>query len=161
VTDVYAALPSITGKFEMEYEGELKGAETIGRELIRAAVANVADGYLAHLETRQVIEWFDLGGSLQIGDMMSATDVLKHAREVQGLVELAHAAGIPAKASPQLLASGIDFVLEGLYAMKKIGRSDERGYHATETPVRRPTREPSFNDEPPMPTAGGKKKYYN
>src|SRR3977135_837163 len=59
VTDVYAALPSITGKFEMEYEGELKGAETVGRELIRAAVANVADAYISHLETRQVIEWFD------------------------------------------------------------------------------------------------------
>jgi magnesium chelatase subunit I len=38
VTDVYAALPSITGKFEMEYEGELKGAETVARDLIRAAV---------------------------------------------------------------------------------------------------------------------------
>jgi magnesium chelatase subunit I len=87
--------------------------------------------------------------------------VLQHTRDVQGLVELAHAAGIPAKSSPQLLASGIDFVLEGLYAMKKIGRSDDRGYHATETPVRRPAREASFNDEPPMPTAGGKKKYYN
>src|SRR5205814_5561949 len=71
VNDVYAALPSITGKFEMEYEGELKGAETVGRELIKAAVANVADGYLSHLETRQVIEWFDVGGSLQLGDTMS------------------------------------------------------------------------------------------
>ena len=91
VTDVYAALPSITGKFEMEYEGELKGAEAVARELIRAAVANVADGYLSHLETRQVIEWFDLGGSLQLGDTMSAADVLAHARQVQGLVELAHA----------------------------------------------------------------------
>jgi magnesium chelatase subunit I len=161
VTDVYSALPSITGKFELEYEGELKGAEAIGRELIRAAVANVADGYIAHLETRQVIEWFDLGGSLQLDDTMSATEVLKRARQVQGLVELAHLAGIPTKGTPQLLASGIDFVLEGLYALKKIGRSDERGYHATETAVRRPTREPSFNDETPLPTAGGKKKYYN
>jgi magnesium chelatase subunit I len=160
VTDVYAALPSITGKFEMEYEGELKGAETIGRELIRAAVATVADGYLAHLETRQVVEWFDLGGSLQLDDTMGADTVLTHAREVQGLVELAHAAGIPKKASPQLLASGVDFVLEGLYAMKKIGRSDERGYHAMEAPVRRPQREPSFADEPTVPS-GGKKKYYN
>src|SRR5262245_33530829 len=62
VTDVYAALPSITGKFEMEYEGELKGAETVARDIIRSAVATVADGYLSHLETRQVIEWFDLGG---------------------------------------------------------------------------------------------------
>jgi magnesium chelatase subunit I len=162
VTDIYAALPSITGKFEMEYEGELKGAEAIGRELIRAAVANVADGYLAHLETRQVVEWFDLGGSLQLSDTHSSDDVLTHAREVQGLVELAHAAGIPEKAAPQLLASGIDFVLEGLYAMKKISRNDERGYHAAETPVRRPAREASFSDDKtPMPTGGGKKKYYN
>jgi len=163
VNDVYAALPSITGKFEMEYEGELKGAETVGRELIRAAVANVADGYLSHLETRQVIEWFDLGGSLQLADTMSTKEVLNHAREVQGLIELAHAAGIPNEASPALLASGVDFVLEGLYALKKIGRSEERGYHATESPVRRPAREEKFRDEertiPSIPQ--GKKKYYN
>ena len=38
--------PSITGKFELEYEGELRGADTIARELIRAAVANVFLGYL-------------------------------------------------------------------------------------------------------------------
>jgi magnesium chelatase subunit I len=161
VTDIYAALPSITGKFEMEYEGELKGAETIARELIRAAVASVADGYLAHLETRQIVEWFDLGGSLQLADSTSAEDLLARAREVQGLLELAHAAGIPQKAPAPLLASGVDFVLEGLYALKKIGRSDERGYQATETPVRRPTREATVRDEIPMPTGGGKKKYYN
>jgi magnesium chelatase subunit I len=163
VTDVYAALPSITGKFELEYEGELKGAEAIARELIRAAVANVADGYLSHLETRQVIEWFDLGGSLQLGDTLGAKQVVDAAREVQGLLELAYAAGIPKNAPTPLLASGIDFVLEGLYALKKISRSDERGYHASETPVRRPAREASFDEETPMPRMpGGKgKKYYN
>ena len=161
VTDIYAALPSITGKFEMEYEGELKGAEAIARELIRAAVASVADGYIAHLETRQVIEWFDLGGSLQMADSMSAEQLVAGARDVQGLVELAHAAGIPTTASVPLLASGVDFVLEGLYALKKIGRSDERGYHATETPVRRPTREAPVREETPMPAGSGKKKYYN
>ena len=163
VTDVYAALPSITGKFEMEYEGELKGAESVGRELIRAAVANVADGYISHLETRQVIEWFDLGGSLQLADTMGTKAVLGHARDVQGLVELAHAAGIPPDASPALLAAGVDFVLEGLYALKKIGRSEERGYQATETPPRRPSREDKFRDEErTIPSApAGKKKYYN
>jgi magnesium chelatase subunit I len=162
VTDVYAALPSITGKFELEYEGELKGAETIARELIRAAVANVADGYLSHLESRQVLEWFDLGGSLQLGDTMSAREVLEHARQVQGLVELVHAAGIPAKASPPLMAAGIDFVLEGLYATKKISRSDERGYHGAEPTVRRPSREPNYDEDAPSPRIpAGKKKYYN
>ena len=161
VTDIYAALPSITGKFEMEYEGELKGAEAIARELIRAAVANVADGYIAHVETRQVIEWFDLGGSLQMADSTSAEELVARARDVQGLLDLAHAAGVPPDSSVSLLASGVDFVLEGLYALKKIGRSDERGYHATESPVRRPVREAPTREETPMPAESGKKKYYN
>jgi magnesium chelatase subunit I len=152
----------MTGKFELEYEGELKGAEAIGRELVRAAVATVADGYLSHLETRQVIEWFDLGGSLQLTDSTSADTLLTHAREVQGLVELAHAAGFPADAEVPLLAAGVDFVLEGLYALKKISRSEDRGYHASEPPVRRPVaREAAFSADTPMPSGGGKKKYYN
>jgi magnesium chelatase subunit I len=161
VTDVYAALPSITGKFEMEYEGELKGAETVARDIIRNAVATVADGYLSHLETRQVIEWFDLGGSLQLGDTMSAADVLHHAQQVQGLIDLTRAAGIPKNAAAPLLAAGIDFVLEGLYAMKKISRSEDRGYHGADPGPRRPAREMTMKEETPMPTATGKKKYYN
>jgi magnesium chelatase subunit I len=160
VTDVYAALPSITGKFEMEYEGELKGAETVARDLIRAAVANVADGYFSHLDMRRVIEWFDLGGTLQLGDTLGASDVIDRASQVQGLIELAHAAGIPSSADASMLAAGIDFALEGMYALKKISRSDEHGYQASESPVRRPAREASFNDDVPMPTTG-KKKYYN
>src|SRR5580692_5736173 len=32
VLDIYAALPSITGKLELEYEGELKGGDTVARE---------------------------------------------------------------------------------------------------------------------------------
>src|SRR5439155_10562993 len=37
VSDVYAALPAITGKLELEYEGELQGAEAIAKDLIRRA----------------------------------------------------------------------------------------------------------------------------
>jgi magnesium chelatase subunit I len=165
VTDLYAALPSMTGKFELEYEGELKGADVVARELVRGAVASVAEGYLAHLDPRQVIEWFDLGGSLQLGDTISATDLLARASEVQGLVALAHEAGVAKDASAPVLAAGIDFVLEGLYATRRISRSEERGYHAAESPVRRPTREAVRREEEPvMPPGGGggnKKKYYN
>ena len=135
-------------------------AEVLARELVRAAVATVADGYLSHLDTRQVVEWFDLGGSLPLSDTMAGAAVVAHAHDVQGLIELAHEAGIPKDADAPLLASGIDFVLEGLYALKKLSRSDERGYHASEPPARRPSREQPPAD-PPMPTApGSKKKYY-
>ena len=85
VTDIYAALPAITGKFELEYEGELRGADNVARDLIRAAVGNVFNGYFAGADLRQVIEWFDLGGSLQIDDTLSAAELLRaHAPRCRG-----------------------------------------------------------------------------
>src|SRR5580765_2289809 len=57
IADIYAALPSITGKFEMEYEGELKGADNVARDLIRAAVANVFAEQFESVDMRRVVEW--------------------------------------------------------------------------------------------------------
>jgi magnesium chelatase subunit I len=161
VTDLYAALPSITGKFELEYEGELRGAEQIARDLIRAAVGNVFTGRFEGADTRTVTEWFDLGGSLPLSDQTSSDQVIALAGGVQGLRTLADRAGVAPGAPAPSVASAIDFVLEGLYAQKKISRSDERGYSANEVTTRRPGRreEAALEEEVRMPT--GKKKYYN
>src|SRR5437867_4007171 len=94
VTDIYAALPSITGKFELEYEGELRGAEQVARDLIRSAVGSVFSGMFEGQDMRSVVEWFDLGGALPLADTTSADDVVKQARGVQGLIDLAMRAGL-------------------------------------------------------------------
>jgi magnesium chelatase subunit I len=161
VTDLYAALPSITGKFELEYEGELRGAEQVARDLIRSAVGNVFIGMFEGVDTRAVVEWFDLGGTLPLADNTPANELITTTRGVQGLIELAAQVGVAPGSDPGLIASAIDFVLEGLYAQKKISRSDERGYSAAETASRRPTRreEQAINEEVRIPS--GKKKYYN
>src|SRR5207253_2985101 len=93
VTDVYAALPSITGKFELEYEGELKGADNVARELIRGAVSTVFDGYFPAGDFRQVIDWFEMGGNLQEDDAVSAAELLERTSQVQGLHEAARDSG--------------------------------------------------------------------
>ncbi|HQZ40377.1 MAG TPA: sigma 54-interacting transcriptional regulator [Vicinamibacterales bacterium] len=168
IIDIYAALPSMTGKLELEYEGELRGADQIARELVRAAVSNVFDGHFPDADMRPIVEWFDLGGSLNLGDLESATGVLKEAGAVEGLVDMARRAGLPADAPAPLVAAGVDFVLEGLCAQKKISRSDGRGYHGAE-PVRRPAqaeRRPPVltpDDDDDEPSGGGRKKkrYYN
>jgi magnesium chelatase subunit I len=161
VTDVYAALPSITGKFELEYEGELRGAEQIARDLIRSAVGSVFVGMFDGVDTRKVVEWFDLGGSLPLSDSTSADDVIAQSRTVQGLRELAERAGLPAGAPAPFVASAIDFVLEGLYAQKKISRNEERGYSGAEATPRRNNRreEVTLDDDIRLPNS--KKKYYN
>ena len=167
VTDIYAALPSMTGKFELEYEGELKGADHVARDLVRTAVSQVFDGYVRDRDLKPVIEWFDLGGALSLSDTTSSADLVAQARPVQGLMELVALVGIALDAPVPVLAAGIDFALEGLYSQKKISRNDERGYHATE-PVRRPQPQQSrtpvltpddLDDDSPI--GKKKKKYYN
>ncbi len=54
ILDLYAALPSITGKLELEYEGELKGGDAVARELIRNAVGKVYSSYFDGTNLRQV-----------------------------------------------------------------------------------------------------------
>src|SRR3954462_9196932 len=161
ITDVYAALPSITGKFELEYEGELRGAEQIARDLIRSAVGSVFAGMFDGVDTRKVVEWFDLGGSLPLSDSTSADEVIAQSRTVQGLRELAERAGLSAGAAAPSVASAIDFVLEGLYAQKKISRTEERGYSGAEAAPRRNNRreEGTLDDDIRVPNS--KKKYYN
>jgi len=61
VADIYAALPAITGKLELEYEGELKGADTIARELIRTAVGRVFSKHFPEVNFQPVIQWFETG----------------------------------------------------------------------------------------------------
>jgi len=162
VTDIYSALPSITGKFELEYEGELKGAESVARELVRASVANVFTGYFEGADTSKVVGWFDSGGSLQLGDTDAASEVVKQAKRVPGLLDLTHTVGVEPTGPAPEVASAVDFVLEGLYSMKKIARSDERGYHGTGSqpgPRRAVSRQadPVFDEG----VGPGKKKYYN
>jgi magnesium chelatase subunit I len=160
VTDVYAAIPAITGKFELEYEGELKGADNVARELIRSAVGNVFNGWFPNADHRQVTEWFDLGGTLPVDDTLSAADLLATTEQVQGLHDLAHEAGLGKRPSEGLLAAAVDFVLEGLYALRKISRSEEGRFQAAEQ-VKRAPRMAVDATERDIPLTGNKKKYYN
>ena len=160
ITDIYAALPAITGKFELEYEGELRGADNVARDVIRSAVSNVFGGYFGAADLRQVTEWFDLGGTLQVDDALDAQSLLARAADVQGLKDLTRHAGVRANADPPVLAAAVDFVLEGLYAQKKITRSDEFHYQASEQP-RRPARPAAAESIEDFQMPGGKKKYYN
>ena len=162
VTDVYAALPSITGKFELEYEGELRGADSVARDLIRSAVRNVFTGWFHGVETDAVVEWFEMGGALQLTDTTPAAELLDQVGQIQGLAELATHAGAEDGDPAPVAAAAMDFVLEGLYAEKKISRTDEWQYRAAEGSSHPPrTPEQFFEAGMPVPAPGKKKNYYN
>jgi magnesium chelatase subunit I len=135
VSDIYAALPSLTGKFELEYEGELLGAENVARELIREAVGDVFSTYLGAADLKQVVRYFEEGGTLRIREGSPAADVLAQLQRVPDVLGNLAPLGVEAGSSLALQAAAGEFLLEGLWAQKKIGRSDDRGFVA---PERRP-----------------------
>ena len=160
IADVYAALPSITGKFELEYEGELRGADQVARDVIRTAVARVFEGWFSTVDSGAVVEWFDLGGTLDLGDATSAAELLEQTGQIHGLLELAgHLRVDPDEPAP-VLASAVEFIIEGLYAQKKISRNDTWQYSAVKAP-RRPVMTPEQAFESDIRVPPGKKKYYN
>ncbi len=142
VLDLYAALPSMTGKIELEYEGELKGGEAVARELVRAAVGKVFTQYFDGVNMNQVVQWFDLGGSLRMDESVRASDMVRQLGAIQGLMEKTGALGLSANEPDAIRASAAEFILEGLYAHRRISRDEERGFAAEER-----KREPGEGEE--------------
>ena len=142
VGDIYSAMPAITGKLELEYEGEMKGADNVARELIRAAVAKTFDAYLANGDLQQIVQWFDLGGDIKMSDTVPADEVVANLRKIQGLLDKLEPLGVKPKDRPEVLVSAAEFLLEGLHAHKRIGRSEERVFSAGEKQARRPEPQP-------------------
>jgi magnesium chelatase subunit I len=152
VADLYAALPAITGKLELEYEGELKGAETIARELIRAAVGKVFSKHFPDVNFQQVIQWFEVGGELKIADLTTTNQRLRQLCQIQGLMDHIAKLGVTNRKDEAATAAAAEMILEGLWAHRRIGRSEERGFYA-EKPQRTP--EPRERDFQNRPRRGG------
>jgi magnesium chelatase subunit I len=132
VLDIYAALPSITGKLELEYEGELKGGDAVAREIIRTAVGKVYNRYFEGENVSQIVQWFDLGGSLKLDESIDSATLAQQLGAIQGLMDKLGAIHVGAKDSAAMRAAAAEFILEGLYAHRRISRSEERGFTAEE-----------------------------
>ncbi|HEY0430945.1 MAG TPA: hypothetical protein VGC61_03980, partial [Pyrinomonadaceae bacterium] len=74
ISDVYAAIPSMTGKMELEYEGEQIGASRIAKDLIKRAAGEIFEGYFVGIDFAQTVQWFEQGNNLRLADTASAEE---------------------------------------------------------------------------------------
>jgi magnesium chelatase subunit I len=130
VLDIYAALPSITGKLELEYEGELKGGDVVARELIRLSVGKVFTNYFEGESLSPVVQWFELGGSLKLEEAASSEKMVKELARIQGLMEKTKLLELGVSEPDAVRAAAAEFILEGLYAHRRLSRNEEVGYTA-------------------------------
>ncbi|MGD0158243.1 MAG: magnesium chelatase [Terracidiphilus sp.] len=133
VSDIYAAMPGITGKLELEYEGEMRGADTVVRELIRAAVGRIFDRYFEDENMHQIEQWFDLGGTVKLDDDQPAAMALKELKGIQGLMEKLAQLGVKSSEPAPKVVAAAEFLLEGLVAHRKLSRNEQHGFAAQES----------------------------
>ena len=132
VGDVYTALPGITGKLELEYEGEMRGADTVVRDLIHAAVGKIYDRYFAGADTGQIEHWFNLGGTVKLDDNQPAAAACAELKQIQGLFETLAPLGMKKSDPPAKMVAAAEFLLEGMVAHRKLSRSEGREFSAQE-----------------------------
>lgn len=128
VSDVYASLPAITGKIELEYEGELQGAESIAKDLVVKAAGATFEARAGGADCDAVVEWFDNGGALKVSPNERSDICLKGFSTITGLLDLVQNIGLAGKKDPAAMVSACELILEGLVARKRISRNDELGY---------------------------------
>jgi magnesium chelatase subunit I len=129
-SDLYAGLPAITGKMELEYEGEMKGADNIAKDIIRKAAAAVYGRRAGRNNTGDLEKWFENGNAMNLAQSGNARNALKELERVPGLIKMARELAEGSTDAHTLSAA--EFILEGLYGKKKISRSEEMGYAAPE-----------------------------
>jgi magnesium chelatase subunit I len=152
ISDIYAAMPGITGKLELEYEGEMRGADTVVQDLIRTAVGKVYDRYFADSETQQantqqIEQWFNLGGTVKLEDNLPSSDAVKELKQIQGLVEKLAPLGVTASDAAPKVVSAAEFLLEGMVAHRKLSRNAEHGFAAQESRRRQDRQERQNGDD--------------
>ena len=140
MSDIYAAMPGITGKLELEYEGEMRGADVVVRDLIRVAIGKIFDKYFSGTNTQQIEQWFNLGGTVRIDDDQPSQAILEELKQIQGLFPLLSPISVKVSDAPEIAVGGAEFLLEGMYAHKRLSRSEERGFSAQEKATRKQER---------------------
>ncbi len=121
ISDLPALVTSTAGKLEFEYAGEDRSEVTVVRELIKRATRLVFDGVVPVEGVASVVESFDQGWNVEVSAGMPGGDYLEGLDEIRGLREAA--TRLVEGASPERLASAIEFILEGLHLSNRLNKA--------------------------------------
>ncbi|MFQ5824508.1 MAG: magnesium chelatase, partial [bacterium] len=125
ICDLYAALPSITGKVELVYEGEQEGEINVAKALIGRALKFVFLNYFPEPYSsmkkgenvyNEVVNWFKNNNSIDISDEMNSIEYLKQLEKVKGLERIANRyMKIIEHGKEDELGATMEFILDGLH----------------------------------------------
>src|SRR5258708_4260702 len=147
IADIYAAIPSMTGKMELESEGEQITTFPIAHNLLKRAAGEIFEGYFVGIEFAGTIRWFDEGNNLRLADTASAEECMMLLESVPELIDTVLIPFDFKRKDAAHTVAACECVLEVLYAENKISRNEEGGYAAV-TKAKKDRRGRVYDDLP-------------
>jgi magnesium chelatase subunit I len=126
VADLPGILPTLRGKVEFEVSEEGREDEILSH-LLRRAIAETFRSRLGGADMSGLLAKFEDGGSIESGELVSATELLRRTGEVPGLARIMARLGMEGRESFGEAAAAIEFVLEGLYLIRRLSKDTSDG----------------------------------
>ncbi|MEX1072711.1 MAG: sigma 54-interacting transcriptional regulator [Chloroflexota bacterium] len=125
VSDLGAVVASTAGKIELETLGDETREDKVIEKLVQRAVVNVFNRHFSLSELVPLVERFEAGAEAEVGELVTS-ESLQHL--VAELPELSRAvARLDLGESPAGVASGVEFVLEGLHLNRRLNKERRGG----------------------------------
>jgi magnesium chelatase subunit I len=131
VTDLGALVASTAGKVELESVGDEAPEERIVERLITRALFATFTRHASIEELEPVVEAFEEGFIVEIGDATPSREYVAWAREVPGLSGAVRRLGAfdvtDGAEEPAVVASAVEFLLEGLHLARRLNKERVAG----------------------------------
>lgn len=134
VGDLAHLVPSSRGKLELTMSEDDGQEDTLIGRILGEAVKNVFAQYFDPKELRAVVDYFESGQGLELGDTMSAQQVLDRLEKLPQLRKRAEQFArdqqgdlTEPEARDAAVAAAAEFVLEGLHVHNKLNKNARQG----------------------------------
>jgi magnesium chelatase subunit I len=124
ISDLPYIVTSTIGKVEME-GFEDKNEQKIINDIVRKATLNVFNRYFRAEELENIVRQFNGGFSVETSDNMSAKSYVRYIKEIPGLPKVIKK--MTNTDTPEILASVMEFIFEGLHLNKKLNKTKLEG----------------------------------
>jgi magnesium chelatase subunit I len=134
VSDLVALVGSSRGKIELNMTEETGEEDKLLGRIVEEAVKSIFDQHFDPKQFRNIVEYFESGNTLEVGDRVPADEILKRIEAVREFrKQVGKTAGeldpeiAATPLRPQLEASVAEFILDGLYCHNRLNKKQKSG----------------------------------
>ncbi|MEW2376167.1 magnesium chelatase [Micromonospora sp. NPDC047812] len=121
VGDAVSVTSTLRGKVEFESGEEGREVEILGH-LLRTATADTFRSRLAGLDLSGFTALVDDEAVIETGELVGSAELLRQVGTVPGLAKALDRLGLGDAPTPEQVAAGVEFVLEGLHLTRRLGK---------------------------------------